>query len=131
MAGEIRYRTGIDKHTGEMISGPRHLAQSLGRIIDTRLDTMPMLLDFGMDLRSFLSEDLTPALALTMYTDIAAGFARWEPEYEIRQLQLVRLTDGGALGLRHGGIYYPEGRLGNYDLAVSLSLNAERIGRPG
>lgn len=128
MAGEIRYRTGRDQRTGEMISGPRHLAQSLGKIIDTRLNTMPMLLDFGMDLRSFLSEDLTPALALTIYTDIAAAFARWEPEYEIQQIQLVRLTDAGALGLRHGGLYYPEGRFGNYELAVSLALDPRRVG---
>lgn len=128
MAGEIRYRSGRDTRTGEMISGPRHLAQSLGKIWSTRLNTMPMLLEFGNDLRSYLSEDLTPALALQIYNELTASAARWEPEYALTQVQLVRLTDGGALGLRHGGIYYPEGRFGNYDLAVDLSLPARPLG---
>ncbi|MFN3440960.1 MAG: GPW/gp25 family protein [Rhizobium rosettiformans] len=128
MAGEIRYRQGKDGRTGQPISGPEHLAQSLSRIWMTRLDTMPMLLSFGADLRSFLAEDMTPALALQIYTELAASAARWEPEYVLSQLQLVRFSEGGMLGLRHGGIYYPEGRYGNYDLAVPLTLQPIPIG---
>lgn len=124
MAGAVRYRQGIDARTGKPLSGPAHLAQSLGKIWETRIGTRAMLLSFGSDLRSLLSEDLTPELALLLYNELAVSAARWEPEYLITQLQLVRLTDGGALGFRHGGIYYPEGRFGNYDLAVSLGLGA-------
>lgn len=111
-----------------MISGPRHLAQSLSKIWSTRLETMPMLLAFGHDLRSYLAEDMTPALALQIYTELMATAARWEPEYALTQLQLIRFSEGGGLGLRHGGIYYPEGRYGNYELAVSLTLPPIRMG---
>lgn len=124
MAGVVRYRQGIDAKTGKPLSGALHLAQSLGKIWETRINTRAMLLDFGADLRSLLSEDLTPEIALLLYNELAVTAARWEPEYLITQLQLVRLTDSGALGFRHGGIYYPEGRFGNYDLAVSLGLGA-------
>ena len=83
-----------------------------------------MRLSFGADLRSLLSEDLTPAIAMLIYNEMVASAARWEPEYLITQLQLVTLQESGKLGIRHGGIYYPEGRLGNYDLAVDLALRS-------
>lgn len=124
MAGEIRYRTGINARTGKILTGPAHLAQSLSKIWQTRLDTRVMRLSFGADLRSALSEDLTPSIALLIYNEMVASAARWEPEYLITQLQLVALQDTGKLGIRHGGIYYPEGRFGNYDLAVDLSLGS-------
>ncbi len=122
MAGEIRFRTGIDGRTGRVITGPEHLAQSLAKIWHTRVETRVMRLAFGSDLRSLLSEDLSPAIAMLIYNEMVASAARWEPEYAISELQLVTLKDSGALGIRHGGIYYPEGRFGNYDLAVNLGL---------
>lgn len=131
MAGEIRYRSGIDGRTGKSISGLPHLMQSLGKIWGTRLDTRVMLLNFGSDLRSLLSEDLTPSIALLLYNELVASAARWEPEYVINQLQLVTLTDSGKLGLRHGGLYFPEGRFGNYDMAVPVTLKATPLNRLG
>lgn len=124
MAGEIRYRVGINARTGKLLTGPAHLAQSLGKIWHTRIGTRVMRLAFGADLRSLLSEDLTPAIALLLYNEMVASAASWEPEYQLRQLQLVTLTDAGALGIRYGGLYFPEGRFGNFDLAVDLGLRA-------
>ncbi|MFC6444563.1 GPW/gp25 family protein [Shinella zoogloeoides] len=124
MAGEIRYRVGINARTGKLLTGPAHLAQSLGKIWHTRIGARVMRLTFGADLRSLLSEDLTPSIALLLYNEMVASAALWEPEYLLGQLQLVTMTDGGRLGIRHGGLYFPEGRFGNYDLAVDLGLRA-------
>ncbi|CAH0339572.1 GPW/gp25 family protein [Rhizobium sp. CECT 9324] len=124
MAGEIRYRTGIDARTGKLLVGPKHLAQSLTKIWHTRIETRVMRLSFGSDLRSLLSEDLTPSIALLIYNEMVASAARWEPEYAITQLQLVTLKDTGKLGIRYGGLYFPEGRFGNYNIAVDLGLRA-------
>lgn len=124
MAGEIRYRMGINARTGKLLAGPEHLAQSLGKIWHTRINTRVMRLPFGADLRSLLSEDLTPAIALLLYNEMVASAARWEPEYVLSQLQLVTMSESGQLGIRHGGIYFPEGRFGNYGLAVDLGLRS-------
>lgn len=129
MAGALRIRSGIDERTGKIITGPVHLTQSLRKIWHTRLGTRVMRLTFGADLRSLLAEDLTPAIALLLYNEMVASAAAWEPEYRIDQLQLVRMTAGGALGIRHGGLYYPEGRFGNYQQAVVLGLNASSAER--
>lgn len=111
----LRYRTGIDRTTGKVLRGHAHLAQSLAVIWGTRPGLRLMLLEFGADLRSHLSEDVTPALVLEIYDDLVTAAHRWEPEYRIDEMQLVSLTRTGGLGLRHGGTYYPEGRFGNFD----------------
>ncbi|GLR51274.1 integrase [Shinella yambaruensis] len=131
MVGAIRYRAGIDAVTGNPITGVPHLVQSLGRIWMTRLEEMVMLLDFGSNLRGLLAEDIEPGLALDIYNEMVASAARWEPEYEITSLQLVKVTQDGTLGIRHAGIYYPEGRLGNYDIAIPLTVPPTSLGRGG
>lgn len=112
----VRYRSGLDARTGRIITGRVHLAQSLAKIWLTRIDERAMLLDFGANLRSHLAEDVTGALALEIYDDLTSAVYRWEPEYRVVEMQFVSLTRIGGLGLRHGGKYYPEGRLGNYSL---------------
>ena len=121
MVGAIRYRQGTHAETGAPLIGAAHLAQSLSEIWMTNINQMPMLLEFGSNLRGKLSEDITPALALAIYNELATTAARWEPEYGIAELQLVRLTQDGALGLRHGGFYYPEGRFGNFETVEQFS----------
>lgn len=116
MMRAVRYRTGIDARTGRIIGGRAHLAQSLAKIWMTRIGERVMLLDFGTDLRSHLAEDVTGALALEIYDDLTTAVQRWEPEYRAVEMQLVNLTRIGGLGLRHAGLYFPEGRLGNVDL---------------
>jgi phage baseplate assembly protein W len=129
MVQAIRYRTGIDGRTGRALTGQAHLIQSLETIWTTRRNLRVMLLDFGSDLRGLLSEDLTPALALQIYYELAVTVELWEPEYRIDSMQFVSLSQGGALGLRHGGLYFPEGRLGNYDIAIPLQAAPRRFGR--
>ena len=131
MAGVIRYRTGIDGRTGKVLTGIPHLQQSLGKIWGTRIDTRVMRLSFGSNLRSLLSEDLSPSIALLIYNELYGSAAKWEPEYALTQLQLVTLTEGGKLGLRHAGVYFPEGRFGNYDLAIPLALQTTPASRLG
>jgi hypothetical protein len=124
----LRYRTGLDAQTGEPIRGWRHVAQSLETIWSTRPGSRVMRLAFGSDLYSRLGEDITPALALQLYTDLTIAAHAFEPEYRIRSMQLVNLGRDGGLGLRHSGTYYPEGRFGIFDFeeavtaAVPLSM---------
>ena len=119
MVGAVRYRTGTNRETGKPLSGWAHVEQSLAVIWLTRLQSRVMRLSFGSDLFSRLAEDLTPATAFAIYNDLVTAAHRWEPEYRIRQMQLVSLTATGSLGLRHSGIYYPEGRFGNYAISVN------------
>jgi hypothetical protein len=117
----LRYRTGLDARTGQPLRGWPHVVQSLETIWSTRLDSRVMRLGFGSELFSRLGEDITPALALQLYTDLTVAAHAWEPEYRITSMQLVNLTSAGALGLRHSGIYYPEGRFGIFDFEEAVT----------
>ena len=128
MARAIRYRTGVDARTVKPLTGFPHVQQSLAFIWMTRTNTMAMLLDYGSDLRGNLAEDLTPALALDIYDDFVTAAHRWEPEYRLMTLRFVSLTEQGALGLAYSGIYFPEGRFNNYNIAEHQSVSALRVG---
>jgi phage baseplate assembly protein W len=117
----VRYRTGTCARTGLFLRGWPHCAQSLGKIWQTRLGTRSMRLAFGSELRSHLGEDITPELALDIYTDLTVAAHTYEDEYRVQQMQLVALTREGVLGLSHSGIYYPEGRFGNYEDAEPVT----------
>ncbi len=114
----IRYRVGLDMDTGKLLVGLAHLRQSLKKIWITRKNIRYMLLNYGAELRGHLGEDVTPGLALDIYDDLVTAAHEWEPEYRIRTMQLVHLTQLGSLGVKYGGTYYPEGRFGNYDITI-------------
>jgi phage baseplate assembly protein W len=116
----IAYRTGIDRTTGKPLVGWMHVQQSLAVIWTTRVGERVMRLTFGSNLRSWLSEDINAATALGIYDELITAAHQWEPEYRITEMQLVKLVRDGVLGLRHAGIYYPEGRLGNYGIAQAV-----------
>ena len=129
MVGRIRYRSGIDDKTGKLIVGFPHCRQSLRKIWTTRTNVRLMRLAFGANLRDHLSEDLTPALALDIYDDLVTAAHRWEPEYRVTSLRFVKLTEQGGLGLAYSGLYYPEGRFGNYSIVeqpVGLPIGLKR-----
>lgn len=129
MQQAVRFRTGIDRSTGQPLTGWAHVQQSLSVIWTTRLKERVMRLDFGSTLRAWLAEDLTPETALGIYADLVVATHTFEPEYRIATLQFVDATRLGGLGIRHAGTYYPEGRLGNYDIAVPVGEGAPIIVR--
>lgn len=127
----IRYRTGLDRNTFRPLTGWAHVQQSIAVIWTTRLLTRVMRLSFGSDVRSWLAEDLTPETAIGIYDELVTAVHTHEPEYRIRDLQFVSLSREGGLGLKHGGIYYPEGRLGNYTIAQPVAASLPLAAREG
>lgn len=127
-----RYRTGCDRVTGRVLSGWRHVEQSVGVILSTQLDARVMRLEFGADLLGQIGRNLTVDRVLKLYKMAVVAVHRWEPEYRIGSLNLVTVERTGVLALQTTGLYYPEGRFGNYDLVETKSgafaLRAAAIG---
>ncbi len=119
----IRYRTGRDARTGKVLRGAAHLEQSIRIILMTQIGEMVMLLDFGVDLVRRIGRNIHPELLLKLYSEIILAVHRWEPECRINQIQVVMLERTGSVGLAISGTYYPEGRLGNYDISQSIQLS--------
>lgn len=117
MVQAIRYRVGIDENTLGILIGWPHLRQSLKKIWTTRLGERWMLPEFGSNIRDHLAEDITPSLALDIYDDLITAAHANEPEFRVQSLRFVLIKESGALGLAYGGVYFPEGRYGNYEIA--------------
>ncbi|MBX3506844.1 MAG: GPW/gp25 family protein [Parvibaculum sp.] len=112
----IRYRTGIDRRTGEILVGWPHVQQSIEVLMTTRPTEMVMLLDYGLDLIKHIGRGMHRGRVITLYRELVTAVHRWEPEYRIHRLYLVEMDRTGVLGLGTKGRYYPEGRFGNYDI---------------
>jgi len=124
MTRALRYRRGFHPVTFRPLVGWAHVVRSLGIIWSTRLDTRVMRLEFGSDHFSLLAEDITPDLALRLYDALIGAAHKHEPEYRIKTMQLVKVARDGTLAVRHGGVYYPEGRFGIYDHAQEMTATA-------
>lgn len=112
----IRYRVGIDQKTGRVLTGRDHLWQSIARIIHVQLTEMVMLLDFGSSTVRHIGRNMTLPEVLSLYQDAVKAIHRWEPEFRVRRIELVKADRTGVLALAPSGTYFPEGRFGNYDL---------------
>lgn len=129
----IRYRTDMNARTGALLTGFPAVRQSVATILTTRLEERVMRLEFGAEILAYLGRNTVPPVVAALYRDAVAAIHRWEPEYRVRRAQLVGLDATGGLELALAGIYYPEGRLGNYTLseaaAATLALAAGAIAR--
>ena len=116
-----RYRVGSDRTTGRMLTGWAHCQQSVAVILSTQLEARLMRLDFGCELIGQIGKNLTELRVLQIYRSVVTAVHRWEPEYRIRRLALESVERVGGLSLRTEGLYYPEGRLGNYAIIETVS----------
>ena len=119
----LRYRSGMDRHTGRVLTGWAHCAQSVDVIWSTQLDERVMRLAFGSEVVRLIGRGLAPGLLLDLYRELVVSAHRWEPEYRIRQLDVTRIERTGGLAVVSRGYYYPEGRLGNYDAVEAASAS--------
>ena len=110
----IRYRSGFCRHTGKLLIGWPHAAQSVQRIITTLREEMVMLLDFGSDAVRLIGKNMTAGTVLKVYMETVGAIHKYEPEVRIYRVQVVKLERTGTLGLKFLCTYYPEGRFGNY-----------------
>lgn len=124
----INYRVGIDQNTGQPLVGYPHLVQSLAKIFSTVPQELVMLLDFGADLLAEIGKNLYAGEVLRIYSIIVSQINAWEPEFRVSRMQLVQLTQAGGLGLALSGIYFPEGRLGNYAISEPVAVNVSLTG---
>lgn len=130
----IRYRTGVDAASGGLLRGFDHVRQSLGVILTTLLEERVMRLDFGADLIRQIGRNMGRDVVLGLFRLATEAVHRHEPEFRVKAIELRSIERTGGVGLMLRGLYYPEGRLGNFDIyetqtAVVVVAAGEAIGR--
>lgn len=88
---------GMDRTTGQALSGDDHLAQSIGDILSTPLGSRVMRRDYGSLLFELVDRPLNPATTLLLIMATAIALARWEPRIAVRQVLFSgTFADGSA-----------------------------------
>lgn len=120
-------RVGVDRRTGKIIVGWKHVMQSMMVIFSTRFHERVLRRWFGSFVPHILGENAIERVITRFYWAVAGAIDMWEPNYSITRVAVVRrietdveqtLTSSeelrmGQLTVRHDGVYRPRGHLGD------------------
>src|ERR1035437_10054976 len=117
--------TGINRATGQVLTGWPHVVQSLQVIFTTQFGERVMRRWFGSAVLALLGRNMTNATILRFWSAICMTIDLWEPRFRVTKITPY----GSAMNLRIGkigfaitGVYYPRGHLGDYSVSVSNTL---------
>lgn len=124
--------TGIDRRTGQVLSGWPHVLQSIEVILSTRIGARVMRRWFGSDIPALLGRNMDVPTVVRFWAAICIALALWEPRFKITKISATGSTDGmraGAIGFSVAGIYYPRGHLGDFSDGQPKSFDYSRTGK--
>jgi phage baseplate assembly protein W len=95
---------GMDRHTGQPISGIEHLRQSLGDILGTRLGSRRQRPEYGSKLPSFVDLPVNEGWKSSVQAEAARAIGYWEPRVKLQRVWVVSVL-GGKINLGIAGDY--------------------------
>jgi phage baseplate assembly protein W len=99
---------GMDRHTGQPISGIEHLRQSIPDILGTPLGSRRQRMDYGSKLRRFVDLPVNEGWKSAVQAEVARALGRWEPRLKLDQVRVVSVI-GGQINLKVVGEYLGDG----------------------
>ncbi len=121
---------GIDRLTGQPLSGWPHVRQSLIVIFTTRLGEALLKRTFGFAGLGLLGrENMTPDALMRWYMALVIAVELWEPRYKITSLQFPRADNSpgqlqqGQIGLTVTGDFMPNALEGDFTVASQQSFS--------
>lgn len=95
---------GVDRRTGQSLSGLDHLKQSIEDILTTPLGSRRMRPDYGSNLRRFVDLPVNDGWKSAVQAEVARALGRWEPRVQLERVKVVSVLDG-QIGLELTGQY--------------------------
>lgn len=95
---------GVDRRTGQPLSGLDHLKQSIEDILTTPLGTRRMRPEYGCNLRRFVDLPVNEGWKSAVQAEVARALGRWEPRVQLERVKVVSMLDG-QIGLELTGQY--------------------------
>lgn len=95
---------GMDRSTGQPLSGVQHLWQSIGDILSTPLGSRRMRPEYGSNLRRYVDLPITEGWKSAVIAEVARALGRWEPRIQLSGVRVVAVS-GGQITFRIEGSY--------------------------
>lgn len=125
-------RIGIDRVTGQVLTGWAHCAQSIGIILTTAIGSLIMARDFGSNVPSLIDAPGSARVVLALMSATAQALAKDEPGFKLKKVQILSLDGSGLAEFVLAGVFYPNGHLGDYsvssDVKASVPANLQAFG---
>jgi uncharacterized protein len=109
-------RTGVDRNTGELLTGWAECAQSIGIIVTTAIGSLVLGRDFGSDGPTLQDRPMSTPSIMDHFMAIAESLRKWEPGFKLRRIDVLQTGGDGVIGFAIVGDFYPNGHLGDYSI---------------
>lgn len=117
----------LNHHDGGSVEGWDEVMQSVLTVLETRLGTRVFRRAFGSEVPSLVDAPMNDAGVLSLYVAVAEALERWEPRFELTNVQ-ASAGANGAITLALIGNYRPNAHLGDFGGAEeeAKSLRVQR-----
>ncbi|MBX8475406.1 GPW/gp25 family protein [Pseudomonas cichorii] len=95
---------GMDRRTGQAISGIDHLRQSIEDILSTPVGSRRMRPEYGSQLRRFVDLPVNDGWKSAVQAEVARALGRLEPRLKLERVRVVSVV-GGQITLQLAGQY--------------------------
>lgn len=85
---------GMDRRTGQPLSGIEHVRQSIEDILTTPLGSRRMRPEYGSNLRRYVDLPVTGGWKSAVQAEVARALLRWEPRLKLERVQVVAVVGG-------------------------------------
>ncbi|MFK0086498.1 GPW/gp25 family protein [Pseudomonas sp. NPDC090755] len=95
---------GMDRRTGQPLSGIAHLRQSIEDILTTPLGSRRMRPEYGSKLRRFVDLPVNEGWKSAVQAEVARVLGRWEPRLKLERVRVTGVI-AGQIRLQLSGVY--------------------------
>lgn len=95
---------GMDRHTGQPISGIEHLRQSVQDILSTPLLSRRERPEYGSKLRRMVDLPINEGWKSAAQAEAARALRQWEPRLKLERVNVLSVL-GGQINLKVSGEY--------------------------
>lgn len=114
---------GIDRITGKLISGWRHVEQSIWVLLTTSKKSRVMRRQVGAGVPRFVDSPMNPVNIIDLYASVAKAIADYEPRFRVSRMSIESVSQGGQISVAIQGVYFPRGHLGDFTVSEPKTVS--------
>lgn len=95
---------GMDRRSGQSVSGLAHLRQSIEDILTTPVGSRRMRPAYGSQLRRYVDLPVNEGWKSAVQAEVARALGRWEPRLKLERVRVTAVV-GGQITLQLTGEY--------------------------
>ncbi|RXT70640.1 GPW/gp25 family protein [Pseudomonas syringae] len=85
---------GMDRRTGQPVSGLAHLRQSIEDILGTPVGSRRMRPEYGSKIRRFVDLPVNDGWKSAVQAEVARSLGRWEPRLKLERVRVIAVLNG-------------------------------------